>query len=65
MVIYKLEEEPEEKLPEAFDSHFHLDRTLQELHLLSSSNLEEILAKVLVDQAKRVKLVDVRSSCLL
>ncbi|XP_053379961.1 uncharacterized protein LOC123533598 [Mercenaria mercenaria] len=48
--------EPEVKLPEAFDSHFHLDRTLRKLHL-SDGTLEDIFNKVSVDNDKRVKLV--------
>ncbi|XP_060600969.1 uncharacterized protein LOC132754339 [Ruditapes philippinarum] len=57
MVIDEPEEEPAEILPEAYDSHFHLDRTLRELNLPSSGTLEDILAKVPVDHDKRIKLV--------
>ncbi|KAL4228772.1 hypothetical protein ACF0H5_011814 [Mactra antiquata] len=42
--------------PKAYDSHFHLDRTLKALHLVSTGTLEDILSRVIVKESKRVTL---------
>ena len=43
--------------PEAFDSHFHLDRTLREMFLPSHGTLNDILQQAPVDEDKRISLV--------
>lgn len=49
---------PEKILPKAFDAHFHLDRTLRELHRpTKGGTLDEILAEVPVDEDKQINLV--------
>ena len=54
--VEQAEPEPEEVLPEAFDSHFHLDRTLHKLGV-PARGLEDIVSQVPVDDDKRVRLV--------
>ena len=45
---------PQRVYPEAFDAHFHLDRTLRDLGLPACGSLEDILRAVPVDEEKRV-----------
>ena len=49
---------PEQPIhPEAFDSHFHLDRTLSQLRLSRNGSLEDIVQRVPVDDRKKITLV--------
>lgn len=43
--------------PEAFDSHFHLDRTLHEMFLPAQGTLDDILQQAPVDEDKKISLV--------
>jgi TatD DNase family protein len=46
----------EKVYPEAFDSHFHLDRTRRDLQLPNRTGLDEVLATVPVDPDKKITL---------
>ena len=48
---------PVHTVPEAFDSHFHLDRTLRDMKLSSEGCLEDVLANAPVDEDKKINLV--------
>lgn len=43
--------------PEAFDSHFHLDRTLRKMHLPDNGSVDDILKVAPVEDNKRIYLV--------
>ncbi|XP_053389778.1 uncharacterized metal-dependent hydrolase YcfH-like [Mercenaria mercenaria] len=49
--------EAQVRLPAAFDSHFHLDRTLRKLNINPAGNLDDIINCVPVDADKKVNLV--------
>ena len=44
-------------IPEAFDSHFHLDRTLRDMFLPADGTVDDILQQAPVDDDKRISLV--------
>ena len=48
---------PVHTIPEAFDSHFHLDRTLRDTKLSSEGCFEDVLANAPVDADKKINLV--------
>ncbi|MCG8048540.1 MAG: TatD family hydrolase [Candidatus Thiodiazotropha endolucinida] len=50
-------QEPVRALPLAFDSHFHLDRSLQHCGLPRHGSLDDVLADVHVNEGERVQLV--------
>lgn len=41
----------------AFDSHFHLDRTLRKMHLPADGNVDDILQRAPVEDNKRISMV--------
>ena len=43
--------------PDAMDSHFHLDRTLRDMHLSPQGSLDEIINNVSVDEDEKINLV--------
>lgn len=43
--------------PEAFDAHFHLDRTLRDMHLPAQGSLDDIIQQAPVDENKKISLV--------
>ena len=44
-------------IPEAFDSHFHLDRTLRDMFLPADGTVDDILQQAPMDDDKRISLV--------
>ena len=50
-------------IPEAFDSHFHLDRTLRDMFLPADGTVEDILQQAPVDDDKRISLVGAIAIC--
>lgn len=44
-------------IPEAFDSHFHLDRTLRDMFLPASGSVDDILQQAPMEEEKRISLV--------
>ena len=52
---FRIPEQPTD--PEAFDSHFHLDRTLSQLRSSRNGSLEDIVQRVPVDDHKKITLV--------
>lgn len=45
------------RIPEAFDSHFHLDRTLRDMFLPASGSVDDILQQAPMEEEKRISLV--------
>ncbi|MES9883636.1 MAG: TatD family hydrolase [Sedimenticola sp.] len=48
---------PDSRLPEAFDSHFHLDRTIGILKLPATASLDSVLRHILPPKEREVALV--------